>query len=418
MAWQTGTAGDYVDLLDKLIALAVNRSLATAAVNAGGTGYVVGDMLSISETGGVVEEGLSASVEVTAVSSGVVTAVKVYHGGAYSTDPTTTTANATSGGTGSGCTLDITFADTGWTTHRNSFVSPEREWIAEGTGSGTDEIFVGIRTYRDAGAGAYNLELGGFTGYGSGLDWEQQPGWSNKSTYVPLANTTIAYWLSVTARRIVGVFRIGTTYTNMYLGFLNPFATPSEYPYPLYVAGCASKLNRVYSESNILMSGLCDPVYETSFTGPHALRFTDGQWYPVANSGGANRLKKEDRVVYPCGTIDTTPPNAEDDFTAVVENDESWGAVIGFSGLAPNPIARLHPSPDTGGDITIMLPTIVAFTSPSEQIAGEMSDVFWISTAGSGIVSEDRLIIGSERYFAFQNCNRTDQFAFVAIRQG
>lgn len=67
---------------------------------AGGTGYVVGDILTIS-TGGA-----GGKVRVTAVAAGVVTGVELYAAGtsAY----TTGTGKATTGGTGSGCTVNIT----------------------------------------------------------------------------------------------------------------------------------------------------------------------------------------------------------------------------------------------------------------------------------------------------------------------
>ena len=38
-----------------------------------------------------------------------------------------------------------------------------------------------------------------------------------------------------------GVFRMGTTYTNYCMGFLNPYATPTEFPYPLYIGGSSGR---------------------------------------------------------------------------------------------------------------------------------------------------------------------------------
>ena len=93
----------------------------TAAVLAGGTGYSNGDILTV--VGGT---GSSATVSVT-VSSGVVTGVTIVNSGAYSVQPSATPA--TTGGTGSGCTLTLTYAITGaarntnavdWQTSRNS----------------------------------------------------------------------------------------------------------------------------------------------------------------------------------------------------------------------------------------------------------------------------------------------------------
>lgn len=86
--------------------LRATKELTAAAVNAGGTGYAVDDVLTIAG-GSLWTGGAAASVRVTAVSSGVITAVEVVHSGEYSADPTTT-ANSVSGGSGSGATLDLT----------------------------------------------------------------------------------------------------------------------------------------------------------------------------------------------------------------------------------------------------------------------------------------------------------------------
>lgn len=76
--------------------------LLSAAVLAGGTGYVVGDIVTVS--GGTFTT--AARVRVDAVNTGVVTAVSVYDPGVYS-EPSSNTA--TTGGTGTGLTLTNVF---------------------------------------------------------------------------------------------------------------------------------------------------------------------------------------------------------------------------------------------------------------------------------------------------------------------
>lgn len=119
MTWQTLTSTDYRNLLDQLVEVATSRHMATIAVNAGGTGYVVGDVLSIDNTGSTRTH--DATIEVLAVGgSGEVTSARIATGGAYTVDPTTTTANAAGGGTGTGATFDLTFASTGWSVLRRT----------------------------------------------------------------------------------------------------------------------------------------------------------------------------------------------------------------------------------------------------------------------------------------------------------
>lgn len=79
---------------------AISGSILTvnSAPTAGGTGYALNDILTIT-TGGT-----QGQVKVTGVSAGVVTAVTLYASGrSYSTGA----GKATSGGTGSGCTVNI-----------------------------------------------------------------------------------------------------------------------------------------------------------------------------------------------------------------------------------------------------------------------------------------------------------------------
>ncbi len=57
------TATDYDDALLRLVDLAVNNNVIAAAINAGGTGYTVGDILTVG--GGTVVSSLVATLEVT-----------------------------------------------------------------------------------------------------------------------------------------------------------------------------------------------------------------------------------------------------------------------------------------------------------------------------------------------------------------
>jgi hypothetical protein len=115
MTWQTGTSTDYLDLLTQLIQVATSEHVATAAVSAAGTGYVVGDILIAS--GGTSTHGASFEV-LTVGGSGEITSLRIATGGAYTTPPASPVS--TTGGAGSGGTVTVTFADTGWTLRRES----------------------------------------------------------------------------------------------------------------------------------------------------------------------------------------------------------------------------------------------------------------------------------------------------------
>lgn len=83
------------------------RLVASVVIADGGTGYAAKDVLTVS--GGTFGE--AAIVLVRSVSAGAVATVELLHAGTYTVDEEPTSPVATTGGSGSGCTLTITFAD-------------------------------------------------------------------------------------------------------------------------------------------------------------------------------------------------------------------------------------------------------------------------------------------------------------------
>lgn len=86
-------------------ALYYYATVATVHSGGGGSGYQVGDVLTWTGAGTTF---LAGQVKVTTVSAGAVTGISILSAGAFSTSPSTS-ANATTGGHGTGCTLDLTF---------------------------------------------------------------------------------------------------------------------------------------------------------------------------------------------------------------------------------------------------------------------------------------------------------------------
>ena len=508
MSWIMGSADDYRDLSDKLVEVAVNDSLASVdSVQAGGSSYVVGDILTLS--GGTAL--IAAQVEVTGVDGGgAVTAVRRYNDGVYTSNPTDPVS--TTGGTGTGCTLNCTFANNGWTAQRNATegltsvdsvdsggsgysvgdvitldggtttrpavlevasvsggavtgvtitdpgsysstpsdpvaqasVQPSggtgatfnvtwgdgpREVVLEGEGGGSDEIFIGWRTIFDSSGGYYNLELHGFTGYLADNAITEQPGISDgqydaaatserAGAYLLSYPVPFDYFISVTSYRIVIVTKLSGRYYNAYLGFGNRYASASEYPYPMVVCGSTSLGTLPYSTSQ-QVSGLVDPWRDSSTSGnqrgPMLVYMPDGTWYGVANSqvSASSRNKLTDRVVIPAGEANgVSQANEKDRFCSALYN---FNYFIPYSGLAVTPTANLWPTGDDSD--RVLLPASIVFWEPSPQVPVELDDVFWVSGYG-GVTSEDRIIAGDDVYRVFQNCSRTDLFAYLAIKEG
>ncbi len=135
---------------------------------------------------------------------------------------------------------DVAVASTFWTVMRYDTSIANRELILKGKGyTGTEEIYVGVRTYQDASANYYNLCVATFTGYVPSNTFDTQPG--VRLSGVPAHNQRIDYWLTVNPQRIACCMKVGTpVYEHFYIGKFFPYARPSQYPYPIVCAGMLS----------------------------------------------------------------------------------------------------------------------------------------------------------------------------------
>lgn len=132
---------------------------------------------------------------------------------------------------------DVALASGFWTVMRYDTSKADRELILKGVGfTGTEEIYVGVRTYQNASADYYNLCVATFTGYVPSNTFDTQPG--VRLSGVPAHNQRIDYWLSVNPQRIICCMKVGTpVYEHFYIGKFFPYARPSQYPYPMICGG-------------------------------------------------------------------------------------------------------------------------------------------------------------------------------------
>lgn len=435
MTFQSGTSSDYQDLLTKLVALATGNHADSATVGAGGTGYVVGDVLTT--VGGTFT--FAATFKVATIGGGgAVSTVTVQYGGAYTVNPTNPAS--TTGGTGSGCTLNLTMSASGWTAVRNTTPGGEKEVILQGVGSGSDTIFVGIKTYQQVNGAntAYNWTCIGMTGFNSGLNFELQPGVSpggipvsGGGAYVPLKTTDafpMTFWFSVTGRRIWGVVKIEnaviTHYASFYLGFLNPFGTTTEFPYPIYVSGSTARHDCLFNTTAPSITGLVEMVGISAKTGPGYLRLPNGTWQTVRNSvavdtGSPSRSGESKYNVYPAGPTDFTSLPVADQIVAQPSGAVfSWLNFIPQTGIPGSAAERLQPTNNTAGALRFLVPATITLTnSPDFDIWGELDGIFWISEAG-GETNNDSILQGSSTYRVFQCGNRATIFSFMAVKEG
>ncbi|MDR0674099.1 MAG: hypothetical protein LBF93_10725 [Zoogloeaceae bacterium] len=219
-------------------------------------------------------------------------------------------------------------ADNGWEVLRHVDTGG-RELILRGAGyTGTEEIFIGMKTYESVEADYYNLAVATFTGYVAGNSFETQPGAMVMG--VPCHNQRVDFWLSVNPQRIACAMKVGTpVYESFYLGKMLPYARPSQYPYPMVCAGMLPSASATrYS----------DTAHDLPYKGKRAnlkLRTNDGYVQPYAYPWQNRRLCGVGIITDPSGGLVNTHLRDTGDqypLLPVELNDNAnnlWGALDG-----------------------------------------------------------------------------------------
>ena len=557
MVFNSGTGiTDQVDMLDKLIEVVTSRNLTAVAVNAGGTGHAIGDIIQITATGAT--STIVAQLEVTSVATGVIDGIRIFRGGAYTVDPTTVTGNAQSATSGSGtsATFDLTFSAATWALNRRTKQAASAAIGTAGTGytvgdvltvpggvfgdvdttgtqgtgstftvatisggggtgpvasvtlttagnyeetpandvavtggtgtaceltityetpaqtdtdfqvamlegegtSGTDEIHVMVKTYTLASGFdfAFNWQLVGATGYNNTLPIHQQVGVNVTGTNAQIdsadgslpstdsggcvmvlknndADPDIGWWIHHTGRRIILVAKVEsastTQYMSCYLGFLNQFGTEAEYPYPLATISGTNDLNRTWFDASLLTGGIVESISNSAGdpNGPGFIRTPAGTWLPFAaegSSSGSIRNVEAEFGVYPF-----IAPFSQGGVDQKVSNSSGTVGFTWATNLIPNtavpgvPDLQLKPTPGSGDAYYWLVPPIIGRWEDTGanlfpdfyNLFGEIAGVFWFSTGGTSVVAEDRFVLGTKRYTIFPNGNRTQSWSYFCL---
>lgn len=375
----------------------------SAVVGDGGSGYTAGDVLTL--VGGTGNHPGRFRVA-TVGGGGEVLTVSLEDAGSYTTPPTNDAT--TTGGTGTGCELTVTYGGSG-----------DREIILEGEGdSGTDEIFVGMLT--SVSGPNEQIELAGFTGFNGNLTWENQPGinpgrsGSNGGCFCPMHSLAISFWISVRPRRILFSYVAASFYGSGHIGLLNAFATAGEWPYPLYVSGCVTQNLAPIGSNNEEFGSVASPPGANGNEGAAMLRTADGNWVRVRNTTAAITQATSGAGTWPFLRIDAGPVNPNDDWfnrTAGLASSASAFTGVGTAGTVQH---AFNPTPNSAGDLFPRFPATVIrdFT----DIFGEIDGVFAINS-GDLLLLQNRLAEGTERFTVFGSNRRAGRNDFWAMRE-
>ncbi len=167
--------------------------------------------------------------------------------------------------------------------------------VLKGPGlAGLDEIYVGMRLEHDPAVDYFGIWFAGAQGIVPSATSFSAHVNSAPRMHMPVFDQTSPYWFVANGRRFVVVVKISTTFVAAYQGFFLPYATPSEYPYPMISSGC-SRTARRWSDEDDCHTHFCMPWEQSTLTNRTVDNIPDaddgrvrvmspsGEWVPFSN---------------------------------------------------------------------------------------------------------------------------------------
>lgn len=416
MAYEQGTATDYVDLLGKLKTFLTKANTLSAVTDPApantGNGTVTGvtaedDAPSETWTLLCTVGGATGTFSVTGSISGAKAAAIV--GTPYDNSVVAFTINDGTpdfiNGDNFTFTVAMVMGDEKWTTKRhtvdyNSLGDDELIIMGPGSpGDVEDEVFIGVRTYRDETEGYYNWELNGYTGYEAVPDFYNQAGSiaANRDNLPQdlLDDGICEYWFVANGRRVAGSIKVSGIYVPFYLGLALPYGTPNSIPYPLVVGGSAAygstDTKRKHSTTDIIHRGFPDPyIASNSPIAMSSLKLLHGSWISFGNYYADAQSN--------CRLMNCVWPKiyANRGYMTDWPNELFWYGERNID------------------DSYSVFPLVLAASNPNNNIFGELQGCY--AVFGDGVVSEDDIIFGGKTYKVFQNCFRINAYDFWALK--
>lgn len=250
------------------------------------------------------------------------------------------------------------------------------------------EIYVGFQHYGDPLNDNYGMTLMGFIGYQNGNSFYAQPGNipyvdpGNHPT-VPLWNSDIQYWICINKRRITFVAKVSTNYFAGYLGYILPYASVGQYPYPLYIGGTNRYRSR-YDDTSANNSHFVIPYVQGG-----RLRSVDGIWKNFA-------LNSQQQY----------------DYASIFPYSEHLR--YGYSGGWFN----IRKTPNSGGDLFPLQPVLLweglSLLNHRGNIFGQFDGIY--HCAGLDNAVENIITIDGQDYLVVQNVFRNTPRDFWALK--
>lgn len=276
-------------------------------------------------------------------------------------------------------------------------VPGERFVYLEGPGlAGTDNIHVNIHRY-DGSLNVRNWELKGATGFSDGLPFSEQPGGQpdGEGSIYTLRDLEMPFRLIVSGRRFILLTKVVASSMSMYCGLYLPFATPAEFPLPLFIGGNCAQFDGYASANDYRIGNFYDGPRAHSSNAAYShscfsIRARDGTWL----SGGR----------YSTPTTTTTTRPSLNVTTLMFPWDYNSGeATVQGNNLFDH---SLFTHPD---GIATLMPAIPFHDTvdPMDYAFGELEGVFYTPT--SVLTNEDTITVSGDTYFVIANTYRDNE---------
>ncbi|MES0340686.1 MAG: hypothetical protein ABUK08_00060 [Candidatus Humimicrobiaceae bacterium] len=407
MPWDSGTATDHQDLLDRLITFLTGGAL----VNVSGTVIPSNQVWTVLKNEENTDTGTYSNNSQTQIGTTKELYLRGPGLGATATIITGVSNNGSNKArftftAGPTLTVDQEVVLSGFTnnnyngvylvdtTNGTSYFDIDSiDFLATGTGSfltNAEAIYLNIRRYTTTATlgNADNWEINAADSFNTTLDFRLQPGSNSTSisasegAYCPLSSDPFNYWFVATGRYFWVVASISGTTKVFGGGFYLPYATPSEFPYPIFVVGnCVpggSGVNREYDIRWSISTNKHLNFYAHEISGVGWVRHRDGVWLPTFDAFAVN-----DTAITIWPTNQTT----------------AYGNIY---------------NQDTPRTYTC-LPYIFHSLYDLGNVYGQVENLYWVS--GADQADQNIVIIDGVDHLVIQNVWRPDfNFDFAALK--
>jgi hypothetical protein len=259
-------------------------------------------------------------------------------------------------------------------------------WVRGRGLTGSESIYVGMGAANFVSVDAYNINIAGSLGFNPSFSFIEQVGKSPQAVSC-FWNTSTPYWIVANGQRLVVVGKVSTTYHAFYAGKILPYATPSQYGYPVYIGCETSAVTTRWSNNDGAFRHFTDPGVSSSCH----LCFPDGSWQAFSNFSQSQ--------------FNTENPSTAGRSIWPYMGDGSTATTVSTT------LQTLRENID--GSYTLM-PLILSSTLPSRQVLGEIDGCYYVS--GSNNAAENIITIDGQDYLVVQNIFRTSRWHYWALK--